>query len=137
MSYFTLSDLEALIPGDFLTQALDDDNDGAADALEIVQTAACREVDAILGVRYAVPFAAPCPAVVAHAAVTLAAEACYLRRGASPDKNPFAKAAEAARRQLRDIAAGDLPLDPQIGRARPSGTLISEPSRTAGDRLSV
>jgi phage gp36-like protein len=137
MSYFALSDLEALIPGDFLTQALDDDGDGVADAWQIVQTAACREVDAILGVRYAVPLPAPYPAVAVHAAVTLAAEACYLRRGMTDEKNPFSKSADAVRKQLREIAAGALPLDPQIGRVRPSGTLISEPSRTAGDRLSV
>lgn len=135
--YFDLPDLEALIPADFLTQALDDDGDGQVDAWEVVRTGACREVDAILGVRYAVPFAAPLPAVVVHAAVTFAAEACYVRRGVTGEKNPFTKAADASRKQLREIAAGALPLDPTIPRARPSASIITEPSRTAGDRLSV
>lgn len=135
--YFLYEDLAALIPGDFLTQALDDDGDGVVDAWSVVQAGSCREVDAILGMRYPVPIPAPYPAVVVHAAVTIAAEACYLRRGTAEEKNPFSKLAGLVRQQLRDIAAGSLPLDPAIGRARPSASIITEPSRTAGEQLSL
>ncbi len=134
--YCDLSDIQAIIPPDFLTQALDDDGDGIADAGALVIAGACREVDAILGVRYTVPLD-PVPPVATHAAVTLAAEACYLRRGAAGDKNPYHAAAAAVRQQLRDIAAGALPLDPSIGRARPSASIITETSRTAGEQLSL
>ncbi|MEI6036097.1 MAG: phage protein Gp36 family protein [Verrucomicrobiae bacterium] len=135
--YIAQSDLAALIPADFLTQALDDDGDGIVDAWATVQAAACCEVDAILGVRYTVPLPTPYPAVVIHAARTLAAEACYLRRGSPAEKNPFTAAAKTVRLQLRDIALGALPLDPTISRPKPSAILITEPARTAGTFLSI
>ena len=135
--YLTLTDLSALIPPEFLTQSLDDDADGIIDAWDAVSTAACDEVDAILGVRYAVPLPAPYPAIAIHSARVLAAEACYLRRGAFGERNPFSVPADAIRKTLRSIAAGTLPLDPTIKRPAPTVSIITEPSRTAGERTSV
>jgi phage gp36-like protein len=137
MPYVELSDLEAVIPSGFLTEALDDDNDGVIDAWTAVQAAACRAVDAILGKRFAVPFTDPAPATVREAAFLFAAEACYTRRGVEFDKNPFGKSAAAARSDLRAIARGDEPLAPSVEREKPSVSIISSPSRTASDGLAL
>lgn len=137
MPYISLSDLEAVLPSAFLTQALDDDGDGQIDAWEAVQAAAERAVNAILGMRYAVPFTAPIPEIVIEAAFTFAAEACYTRRGVEFDQNPFGKAAATMRATLRQIAAGEIPLAPGLERAKPSVSVITEPARTAGSGLSV
>lgn len=135
--YIELSDLQAVIPATFLTQSLDDDNDGVIDAWTAVQAAAERSVNAALGVRFSVPFAAPVPAIVTEAAFLFAAEACYTRRGVEFDQNPFGKAASAMRATLRKIAAGEIPLSPDIERKKPSVSIITEPSRTHSDRLST
>jgi phage gp36-like protein len=135
--YVSYADLAAVIPADFLTQALDDNRDGTPESWPVVQAAACRAVDAALGVRFAVPFSHPAPAIVREASFLFAAETCYLRRGVSGKENPFAERAADTRKTLAQIAAGELPLDPHIGREKPSVSLITEPSRTAGDRLSI
>lgn len=134
--YVELTDLQAVIPSQFLTEALDDDNDGVIDAWTAVQSAACRAVDAILGTRFSVPFADP-PAIVREAAFQFAAEACYTRRGVEFDKNPFGKSASTIRSDLRAIAKGEAPLDPTIERQKPSVSIITSPARTASDNLSI
>jgi phage gp36-like protein len=135
--YVTLTDLQAVLPQQFLTQALDDDNDGVIDAWAAVQAAAERSVNSVLGLRFAVPFTDPIPPIVCEAAFLFAAEACYTRRGVEFDQNPFGKAAATMRATLRQIAAGEMPLSPSIERQKPSVSIITEPSRTAGSGLSV
>lgn len=137
MSYIELTDLQAAIPADFLTGALDDDTDGVLESWPAVQAAACRAVDALIGGRFSVPVPAPCPAAVVEAAFAFAAEMIYNRRGVHGKDNPYAERARAARELLARIGAGELPLDPALGRAKPSVSLITEPSRTSGDRISV
>lgn len=135
--YVALTDLQAIIPPAFLTQALDDDSDGVIDAWTAVQAAAERAVNAALGVRFTVPFTDPIPPIVAEAAFLFAAEACYTRRGVEFDQNPFGKSASTMRATLRQIAAGEMPLAPTIERQKPSVSVITEPARTAGSGLSV
>lgn len=139
--YVELTDLQAIIPAQFLTEALDDNNDGVIDAWEAVQAAAERAVNAALGVRFAVPFIAtdtdPIPAIVSEAAFLFAAEACYTRRGVEFDQNPFGKAAATMRATLRQIAAGEMPLAPSIERQKPSVSIITQPARTHSERLSA
>ena len=135
--YIQLSDLQAIIPPSFLTQALDDDGDGVIDAWTGVQAAAERAVNAALGMRFTVPFTDPIPAIVSEAAFLFAGEACYTRRGVEFDQNPFGKAASTMRATLRQIAAGEIPLTPNIERQKPSVSIITEPARTAGSGLSV
>lgn len=137
MNYIDLADLEAAIPSEFLTAALDDNSDGSSEAWTAVQAAACRAVDALLGGRYTVPVPAPYPAAVSEAAFSFAAEMIYNRRGMHGKENPYADRARAARELLAKIGAGELPLDPNLGRAKPSASLITEPSRTSGDQISV
>jgi len=135
--YVSLTDLQAIIPPAFLTQALDDDSDGVIDAWTAVQAAAERAVNAALGVRFTVPFTDPIPAIVTEAAFLFAAEACYTRRGVEFDQNPFGKPAATMRATLRQIAAGEMPLAPGLERQKPSVSVISEPSRTHSTRLAT
>lgn len=137
MNYIELVDMEAAIPGEFLTGALDDSGAGMPGAWPAVQAAACRAVDALLGGRYTVPLPEPFPAAVTEGAFAFAAEMIYNRRGVHGKDNPYADRARAARELLAKIGAGELPLDPNVGRARPSVSLITEPSRTSGDQISV
>lgn len=125
--YFTYDDLKALIPGAFLLQALDDDGDGVIDAFEIVRDQAQGEVDAHLSARFAVPITSNVPPIAKRAAMILAAELCYQRRGTPPDQNPWAKQAEAMRKTLVMIGAGKIEI--QVSPASPvpvndAGTII-------------
>lgn len=125
--YTTLDQVQALIPGEFLTQALDDNGDGVIDAWDAVSAAVDLRINGILGGRYAVPFS-PVPPVVADAAVILACEMCYGRRGVAAKDNPFSAQADQTRKTLAEIAAGDLPLFPGVERKEPSVSIITEPS---------
>lgn len=109
--YIELSDLNGQIPPQFLVQALDDDNDGVVDAWTQVQTAACEDVDALLEGRFAVPLTLdPLPKIIKRAAVAFACELCYRRRSTPDDQNPWKGRADAFRKTLAMITAGDLKL---------------------------
>lgn len=139
MPYVALADISGRIPTAFLTQALDDDNDGEIDAWDGVAASVGSYIDGVLGTRFTVPFAAPFPPVVVTAAQVLACEMCYQRRGVSAEQNPWTSQADAIRSVLNKIAEGKAPLAPDTKRAKPSATAISEPSRlhdAAGRRLS-
>ena len=129
--YVALTDLHGKIPPAFLTQALDDDGDGAADAglWELIASQAGDAIDGVLGQRYATPFD-PAPAIVRTAALIFAAEAVYARRGVSPEQNPWKAQADATRAKLAAIGTGAEPLVPGTERERPSATLIGEASHT-------
>lgn len=125
--YFSQTDLEALIPSAFLVQALDDDNDGVIDAFAVVQEQAQGEVDAYLEPRFPVPLSAPIPRLVAKAAVTLAAELCYRRRGTPDADNPWVSSAKAMRSILTKIGQGELQLQaiPQREEPLPGGSILT------------
>lgn len=139
MPYITLAELKGKIPDQDLLAALDDNRDGTIDADIWAQIASDvqREIDGTLGQRYAVPFADPLPAVVSLGAQILALEAVYKRRGAINEKSPEAIAAKNFRTKLSAIANGEEPLAPDKGRARPSASAITEPSRTHHDRPAI
>lgn len=131
-AYLLIAAVSAVIPPQFLTQALDDDGDGAADAglfSQIVANAQTK-IDGILGQRFTVPFENPIPAIVADACLNLVGDALYTRRSVPADKNPFAAAAKASLATLQKIAAGEIPLTPGLARAQPSAVLIAEPAKT-------
>lgn len=136
-AYVLISDMNAKLPAAFLLQALDDNNDGLADpgVWDDVAKAVAQEIDGILGVRFAVPFTNPVPAAVLTAAQVFAAEALYNRRGMQgDDKNPWTAQAKQQRATLAKIAAGELPLSPELKRAKPSATIIGEPAKTTSHR---
>lgn len=140
MSYFVLSDLEALIPPTFLTQALDDDADGEIDAFTAVQAQACRMVDDLLESRFNVPFD-PVPNKIKGASVVFACWICYARRGVPEKDNPFANSKSAIERKLEKIEAGDLGLSVAPTAQEPAGeagsihswdSSLGSPGRTLG-----
>lgn len=134
MSYFVLSDLEALIPSGWVVEALDDDADGESDALlfDQVRTLAEAEVNGKIGRRYAVPLSPAEGSSLAqwlkHAAAMLAAGICYKRREVW-DRCPYRDEIGDIRKDLDKIAAGDMPLDVAEERAVESAEIISETSR--------
>jgi len=136
VSYFVLSDLEALIPPGWVVEALDDDADGESDALlfDQVRDMAEAEVNGKIGRRYAVPLSPAEGSSLAqwlkHAATMLAAGICYKRRGADAwAKCPYIDEIEDIRKDLAKIAAGDMPLDVGEERAVESAEIISQDSR--------
>ncbi|HRJ48142.1 MAG TPA: DUF1320 family protein [Opitutaceae bacterium] len=131
-AYTTLARINAVLPPQFLVEALDDDKDGVADpgVFDEVVASVQVEIDGVLGARYSTPFANPVPALVADAALKLTAEALYARRGFAEDKNPWAVRAKAIRTLLGEVAAGSKPLTPDLGRKRPSASVITSPAKT-------
>ena len=112
MSYCTQSDIEALIPPDLLTAALDDDRDGNADngLLATILDAASNAVDSYLQGLYSVPFATP-PALCKQAAIIFAAEMLYARRQSGEDRNPMKQRADGLRTHLEQLRDGKLILN--------------------------
>ncbi len=132
MPYVTKADLEGLIPPQFITEALDDDGDGVEDAglWDKVAAQAGEAVDALLGQRFEVPFAAPVPPLVSQAAKIFAASALYRRRGLSSVRKPFEKEEERVSVKLSRIGEGKVPLTPEADRAQDSISVISEDAQT-------
>ena len=132
MPYILQSALKGKVPDDLLLQALDDNADGVADdgVWDAISGDVDRAIDGRLEGRYSVPLAAPLPAVVTEAATVIACEAVYMRRGLSGDNNPWTKQADAFRKRLEAIGAGELPLNATIIPVKSGGTVIGETSRT-------
>lgn len=130
MSYVALSDLEGRIPPAFLTQALDDDGDGEADAWDAVAASADGAVDGLLATRFSTPFTEPVPQVVTFAAILFACELCYKRRSVANEQNPFYEDAKAMRVKLASIAMGKEPLQPGVKPVNKSGGAVLEAAPT-------
>lgn len=131
--YVTMSDISGRLPAAFLIQALDDDNDGAADAGVWTQIAADVKgrIDGILGTKYAVPFENPLPAIVTEAARVFACEALYTRRGfATKENNPWLERADKIMAVLKDIATGKIQLTATSKRANRPAVIIAERAKT-------
>jgi phage gp36-like protein len=81
MSYSTLDDLRALIPGDILIQLTDDESTGAVVASRVAEAIAQAdgEIDSYCAGKYAVPFAVV-PAVIKKCSVDMAIYNLYSRR---------------------------------------------------------
>lgn len=140
MSYFTQTDLEALIPPGWLTEGLDDDADGTQDAFAGVQQLAEDEVNGELGRRYAVPFDTSgnvgLASYLRSLCVHIAAEIVYERRGTVLPEARATKLAEL-RKRLARIATGEEPLSPQVEPERNVIEVISEPSRVHSGSANV
>ena len=131
--YIIMSDLAAELPGKFLIQALDDNQDGLADTdvFASIQNAVKEEIDGKLEQKYDVAqFGTNPPALVRSIARTLACETLYRRRGIDEKNNPYTDRAKAARAKLNAIAKGDELLFPQAKQANESGTVIAEDAKT-------
>ena len=135
MSYFLRSELEAKVPASIILQALDDDADGVEDVgnWDLLVADVQRQIDGRLEAQFAVPLAEPLPQVIREAAVILAAETIFLRRGKGGDDNPWVNQANAMRARLEKIGAGDLPMTYHDVPDASAGTVITEPSRMSTD----
>jgi len=112
--YLALTDLDGEIPRPFLVQALDDDNDGVIDQWDTVKNAVQEDVDSLLEGRFVVPLTfTPMPKVIKRAAVAFFCERCYRRRAVTDADNPWKGRADAFRKILAAITAGDLKLSVQ------------------------
>jgi len=129
MAYVVQSDLEGMIPSDFLVQALNDSGEEGGDAAgwEKVAQAVQDQLDALLSVSYSVPLAEPYPALVKQAAKVLAASLCYKRRGKTGDGNPWETEAGNWLKRFEKIGNGSEPLMPD--QAIGGGSVISEDSK--------
>lgn len=134
MPYFTFDELTALIPEEWLTQAVDDDSSGNAEKFEEVQASAENAVNAPLSVRYATPVAVT--PLIKRAALLIAAEICYSRRN-QRDRFPYDEELNGKkgqkgglRYQLEQIAAGEMQLTPSTKGTNPSGGIVAQSSRT-------
>ncbi|HTJ78535.1 MAG TPA: phage protein Gp36 family protein [Rariglobus sp.] len=134
-AYITRSQLNALVPPQFVLQALDDNSDGVEDAglFDQILANAQLEIDGALGKRYTTPFQNPIPAIIANATLIFVGEALYTRRGYGDEAkpNPFATRAKDIRADLAEVAAGKVPLYPTLNRAKPSGTVIADKAKTS------
>ena len=135
-AYFSLGDLQGIVPNAFLTEALDDDLDGVVDddVFAQLQTDASDSVHAALGGRYTTPFSPIVPAIVRESAKVFAANQLYTRRGKEAPAT-LVKRAEQLREQLVEIGKGAMPLDPNLDRANPSVSVISENSKLGDGSL--
>lgn len=133
--YTTLAEVKAKLPYEFIVEALDDDKDGVVDedVWEAVAADAADQVDARLGKRYAVPFnPESLEPIVKSSALIFVLETLYQRRGfATLENNPFLASARAARAELNQIGAGEVPLTPEAKKPKQSVMTLTEPARTS------
>ncbi len=132
VAYILHEDLKGDIPDQFLMEALDDDEDGVADAgiFDQIESRARERIDGILGQRFTVPFTGPLPPIVKSSARILVLSALYKRRGLIEEKNPWAKEEVAVLKKLDAIASGEQALTPDKQRAKPSASVITERAKT-------
>lgn len=138
MSYIAQTDLESLIPAEYITQAIDDNDDGEEDAglFVNIRSAAEDAVNGVLSLSYSVPIATPenFP-FLKHVTRYEAARVCYARRGYHGEEGfPHYAIWKSAWDQLAKVGKGDLPLGPAAGSndqlAKARGSVITGPSKT-------
>jgi hypothetical protein len=116
------------MPQALLTEALDDNRDGAADddAWAAVQVAAEERIRSAFGgdapAKHAI--------AAAHARKVFLLEILYNRRGFTGDANPHTAAANRVEKRLEALAAGEVSTDG--GDAEP--VFIGQPAKVAGLR---
>lgn len=113
MAYTSQTDIEAVLPPKFLTDALDDDANGTADAgiLTAVLGVVDNEINGLITPTVELPLSSPYPARIKHAALVLACDVLYRRRGIPDEGNPWAERATAIRTDLEKVGRGELALD--------------------------
>lgn len=130
MAYVEQTDLAGLIPAEDVIEALDDDNDGVADAAAWAQVVALvsQEIDAALvSGGYAAPYPAPYPDLIKRAAKLLAVNELWLRRGVKD--HPRAAEVQAVRNDLTRLAKGTIKLEATTATTS-AGSAITEPLQT-------
>lgn len=128
MSFFTQTDLEGLIPPDWLTEALDDDANGTQDAFTAAQSWAEGRIKAKLGPRYGLPLPSNdvIDAVLKDIAIMLGVKACYARRPSVKISEDLATDIRRAQDDLAKLASGTHPLSAGLEPIKPPAVIISE-----------
>lgn len=137
--YVSKTDVEAVLPPEILTKALDDNNDDAEDAglWDKIVDAVTLQIDGFLAPRYSLPFDT-IPKLVTSSAITLAAEMVYDRCGFNAEKNPWTARANATRALLEKVAEGRVGLGADFDPAEDTSGIVTEDARTeSGGRLIV
>jgi phage gp36-like protein len=131
MGYTSQADLIAFLQAVKVTQALDDQDVGVADAalFAAIQTAVDNEIHGYLEGRYICPIN-PAPALVKDAELVLEAELLWTRRGFTEQNNPWSDRANKIRDRLEQIRNGDAPLSRSASLGLDAGGIVSEPSST-------
>jgi len=133
MAYFSITDMQGLVPPAWLSDGMDDAGTGNPDAFAAVLSSASNAIDASLSARYAVPLDTTndgLNAVVKEIGVALAVEALYIRRQSPLDpKGTLALKIKRAYDRLEALANGTDPLSTNVPRAFDSVVTIEEPSR--------
>lgn len=121
MAYITQDDIEHRIGLDDLKALADYDGDAAPDADVVAQAIADAqgEVDSYLQVKFAVPVAAPIPAVLQMHCTGMAVY--YLQLGRDSVTENYRKAYEDAIKWLKDVVAGKASLGVEPKPAEASG----------------
>lgn len=128
MSYVARQQITAKIPAPLLTEALDDDGDGAEDAglLDQIIANASQAVHGFLSGLFTVPFPDPAPTAVQQAAFIFTLEEIYARRSERDEKNPWRDQADFWRERLQQIGDRKLPLDAAAIKAVVPGAVITD-----------
>lgn len=139
MPLFAQSDLTALIPSEWLEEALDDDANGSVDAFTAAYTWAAGRIEAKLGPRYGLPLPSGTviDAVLKDIGIMLGVKACYARRPSAKIAEDLAKDITRAQDALDALASGTHPLSPGLEPVKAPAVIISEPSRSHYDGLNA
>lgn len=139
MPLFVQSDLEALLPPEWLTEALDDDANGTVDAFTAAYNWAAGRIEAKLGPRYGLPLptGTVIDAVLKDIGIMLGVKACYARRPSSKIGEDLAKDIARAQDALDALATGTHPLSPGLEPVKAPAVIISEDARTHYDGLNA
>lgn len=132
MPLFVQSDLEALLPPEWLTEALDDDANGTVDAFTAAYNWAEGRIKAKLGPRYGLPLPSGTviDAVLKDIGIMLGVKACYARRPSSKIGEDLAKDIARAQDALDALATGTHPLSPGLEPVKAPAVIISEDARS-------
>lgn len=139
MPLFVQSDLEALLPPEWLTEALDDDANGTVDAFTAAYNWAAGRIEAKLGPRYGLPLptGTVIDAVLKDIGIMLGVKACYARRPSAKIGEDLAKDIARAQDALDALANGTHPLSPGLEPVKAPAVIISEDARTHYDGLNA
>lgn len=138
VNYITAEELIAKIPAADRDAACDDDGNGSADTgmLTAVIEQACDEVDTFYSIRgVATPLSVTDNPLAKQAALHLAIETLYTRRGEPAERNPYHKTCEQMRALLNKVAAGTMTVGPAAGSGSSAGS--SSPNATEGDVIAT
>lgn len=137
INYLTAEELIAKIPAEDRDAACDDDGDGTPDTgmLTLVIEQACDEVDTFYTIRgVATPVNTTDNPLAKLAALHIAGETLYTRRGQPAERWPLHKITEQLRNMLVKVANGSLSVGPANGTG---GTGSTSDNASEGDVVSA